>query len=392
MTQASREPNTRPMQDAWWLETLDKLRAELDSLVEDFITRLRTTGSGYEGISEDDVRATARETLTLLIATLRGERVSSELTSLAQRLGVRRARQGVDRDRLLEAVRLDYRVLWSGLTRVVPSADAGLLLSHSELVLSAVEAHIGEVQVAFLNERDAFARESRVNETRAFARLLAADEPAVVAREVAQELGLTVDAEFEAILIPDTSAAEARARVSELQLSRQRFLIWDFDDGVLFVRTRQAGMGRHPLSGIRGVLIDHIQGLAAVADAARLAHRLLAHAPSGQLSEEHDLWPPVAATVLAPLLPGLSPQAVEGLNAISSGDRERLVATFLSYCETGSVKRTAETGFVHRNTVVNRLRTFHDLTGINPTVPREAARGLIALAGATFEPSTSPQA
>ena len=375
-------PRTSIAQDAWWIATLADLRADMDALVTDFIARLRAVGSGYESVAEGDLLVTARETLTLLIAELSGDPIPPGLADLPQRLGVRRARQGVDRDRLLEAVRLDYRVLWAGLTRVVAPEDAGLLVEHAEVVLSTVEDYIREVQVAFLNERDALARDTRATETRAFARLLSAARPEEVADEIAQDLGLAPDAVYEAILVPASASAEAGRLVAELQHTRHRFLIWDFDDGVLFVRPRAEVLGSHPFAAVRGVVIDDIVGLAAVPEAARLANRLAPHAPEGRLSDEHELWLPAAAAALAPLLPGLSPQALAGLDGVPTGDRERLISTFLAYCETGSVKRTAEAGFVHRNTVVNRLRAFHDLTGMDPTVPRDAARALIALAGA----------
>lgn len=374
-------PTTSHAPDTWWSETLDALKSDLDSLVEDFIERLLAVGSGYARVAQDDIRTTARETLTLLIAELRGERVSDELASLPQRLGVRRARQGIDRDRLLEAVRLDYRVLWAGLMRIVDPSDSVLLVAHAEVVLSTVEEYINKVQVAFLNEREALVRDTRATETRALAKLLAADDPTLVADEIAADLDVDAHATFEAILIPDAAASTARRRITEVQQSRHRFLIWDFDDGVLFVRPVQDRPGPHPLAGIHGVIISEIPGLAAVADAARLAHRLAPHAPPGRLSEEQDLWAPVAAAALAPLLPAVSPRAVDGLEQVSPAERSRLIDTFLAYCDSGSIKHTAEAGFVHRNTVVNRLRAFHTLTGINPTVPKEAARAMIALAG-----------
>ena len=368
-------------QDEWWIATLADLRNDMDALVDDFVARLRAVGSGYEDISAGDIRATARETLTLLITELRGEPLPDHLQDLPRRLGVRRARQGVDRDRLLEAVRLDYRVLWAGLTRVVSAGDAALLVAHAEVVLSVVEDYIGEVQVAFLDELETLALDTRAAETRAIARLLAAEHPEEVAADVATDLGLPLEAEYEVVLVPSADAAGAHRLVADLQQTRARFLVWDFDDGVLFVRQRADVLGRHPLAAIRGVVVDEIAGLAGVAEAARLAHLLAPYAPDGRLSDEHELWPPVAAATLAPILPGLSPAAVSGLGAVPPGDRGRIVETFLAYCETGSVKHTAEAGFVHRNTVVNRLRAFHDLTGMDPTVPRDAARALIALSG-----------
>lgn len=369
---------------SWWITTLVDLRNDMDALVDDFEVRLRALGRGYEDVSSADIRATARETLTLLITELIEEPLPEELQDLPHRLGVRRARQGVDRDRLLEAVRLDYRVLWAGLTRVVSPEDTALLVAHAEVVLSVVEDYIGEVQVAFLNELETLALDTRAAETRAIARLLAAERPEEVAADVALELGLPLDAEYEVVLVPSADASDttdAHRLIADLQHTRARFLVWDFDDGVLFVRPRPDALGKHPLATTRGVVVDEIAGLGGVAEAARLAHRLAPYAPAGRLSDEHELWPPVAAATLSSVLPGLSPAALSGLDSVSPGDRARIVETFLAYCETGSVKQTAETGFVHRNTVVNRLRTFHDLTGMDPTVPRDAARALIALAG-----------
>lgn len=369
---------------SWWITTLADLRNDMDALVDDFERRLRAIGSGYEDVSSADIRATARETLTLLITELSEEPLPEELQDLPHRLGVRRARQGVDRDRLLEAVRLDYRVLWAGLTRVVSAEDTALLVAHAEVVLSVVEDYIGEVQVAFLDELETLALDTRAAETRAIARLLAAEHPEEVAADVALELGLPLDAEYEVVLVPSadaTDTTDAHRLIADLQHTRARFLVWDFDDGVLFVRPRPETLGKHPLASTRGVVVDEIAGLGGVAEAARLAHRLAPYAPAGRLSDEHELWPPVAAATLSSVLPGLSPAALSGLDAVAPGDRSRIVETFLAYCETGSVKQTAETGFVHRNTVVNRLRAFHDLTGMDPTVPRDAARALIALAG-----------
>ena len=373
---------------SWWNITLADLRGDMDALVDDFEVRLRAMGSGYEDVSSADIRATARETLTLLITELSEEPLPDELQDLPHRLGVRRARQGVDRDRLLEAVRLDYRVLWAGLTRVVSPEDTALLVAHAEVVLSVVEDYIGEVQVAFLNELETLALDTRAAETRAIAKLLAAEQPEEVAAEVALELGLPLDAEYEVVLVPSASATEAHRLIADLQHTRARFLLWDFDDGVLFVRPRPEALGKHPLASTRGVVVDEIAGLGGVAEAARLAHRLAPYAPAGRLSDEHELWPPVAAATLSSVLPGLSLAALSGLDSVSPGDRSRIIETFLAYCETGSVKQTAETGFVHRNTVVNRLRTFHDLTGMDPTVPRDAARALIALAGSGVPPRT----
>ena len=49
-----------------------------------------------------------------------------------------------------------------------------------------------------------------------------------------------------------------------------------------------------------------------------------------------------------------------------------------SYLRTGNIAETARELFCHRNTVTNRLRRFHELTGIDLTVPEQAARAVVA--------------
>lgn len=49
-----------------------------------------------------------------------------------------------------------------------------------------------------------------------------------------------------------------------------------------------------------------------------------------------------------------------------------------SYLRTGNIAETARDLFCHRNTVTNRLRRFHELTGIDLTVPAQAARAVVA--------------
>lgn len=64
----------------------------------------------------------------------------------------------------------------------------------------------------------------------------------------------------------------------------------------------------------------------------------------------------------------------------------RTVRTFL---DTGSVQRTATAAFCHRNTVLNRLAAFHERTGLDVTVPVEAALAHVLLSSRAV-PATAP--
>ncbi|QNN62387.1 helix-turn-helix domain-containing protein [Leucobacter denitrificans] len=51
------------------------------------------------------------------------------------------------------------------------------------------------------------------------------------------------------------------------------------------------------------------------------------------------------------------------------------------FLNTGSIAKTSSELFAHRNTVLNRLRRFGELTGIDLRVPAESARVVVAWLG-----------
>ena len=59
-------------------------------------------------------------------------------------------------------------------------------------------------------------------------------------------------------------------------------------------------------------------------------------------------------------------------------ERARLVEAVRSYLTTGSIAQSAEQLFCHRNTLMNRLRRFTELVGIDVTIPQQAARLVVA--------------
>ena len=69
-------------------------------------------------------------------------------------------------------------------------------------------------------------------------------------------------------------------------------------------------------------------------------------------------------------------------------DRANLLEAVQVFAGNGSVTDTAAALYCHRKTVLNRLRRFAQLTGLDPAVPRQAA--LIQLAVAADTPPPGP--
>ena len=69
-----------------------------------------------------------------------------------------------------------------------------------------------------------------------------------------------------------------------------------------------------------------------------------------------------------------------GLSGCRGGERERLKETVQHYLDTGSITATAQQLFCHRNTILNRISRFQDLTGVDLAVPAQTARLVVAWA------------
>ncbi|CAL9611342.1 hypothetical protein SUDANB121_05658 [Nocardiopsis dassonvillei] len=363
-----------------WPRMLELLARDRDGLVADFLERLAALGRYTDGlIPEDDLRRTATDTFDMLTRRLAGLPLPGHLRDLPARLGVRRARQGVAREDLLEAVRLDFRVLWAGLVRAGGADSAQILVLHVEEILGTVEQYISDVQAAFLEERAALERDSRAEAAQALSRLLGSgDRAAEVAEEVAPVLGVPADGVFEVRF----AVPAGPGRRSELGgPARDGCLTWEFDDGVALVRVERARWPV-PLEGASGGAVPGVRGLAEVPVAIAAARRLARYSRPGEgFVGAEEVWPALARDRLAEVLPGFGREAVERVSALDADARGRLLETLEHYAATGSVKATAESLYCHRNTVVNRLQAFREVTGLDLTVPAEAARALVLFSG-----------
>lgn len=373
--------------DTEWLALVDRLFAHIDEIVSDFLKRF-AEADYYEPrvVDESDLSRTANDVLSMLLYKLGNKPLPESLTSLAHDFGARRARQGVPEDELLEAIRLDFRVLWSALQQHAGDDSEGLLVRNVERVLSTVEDYVSEVQQSFLAERARLTRDSRLLTARYVSRLFTSDltRPELVA-EIADGLGVPASAQFEIAVVVGEGVAELQLQLARGTVSASWFE-YDRGDGFCIFREQGSPTARtaitEELAELPGGYMDEVLGLANVPAAAESAAIFARHASRSahpRMLSTHDAWLSVARDLLGSAIPDFGRDVHEALAECTPYERDHLVHAVLTYAETGSIKLTSERLFCHRNTVVNRLSTFRQVTGLDITVPRDAAIALVAL-------------
>jgi hypothetical protein len=128
--------------------------------------------------------------------------------------------------------------------------------------------------------------------------------------------------------------------------------------------------------------VPGVAGLRALPAAARTAGSLaslLRPSDSGPLSAE-AAWARLAKQQMLDVGLDLLADLEAGLSGCRGGERERLEETVRHYLETGSVTTTAQQLFCHRNTILNRISRFQELTGVDLAVPAQTARLVVAWA------------
>lgn len=370
-----------PAKDAEWLELVASLNDRVPELVRRFLEEFAERGLyDEESVSPEDLHDTAEATFTMLIARLTNPELDH--SEVAEDLGVRRARQGVPVGALLEAVRIDFRILWRMMHETVDPASMHVLMDNVEWLLTVVEQYVSEVQQAFLREAAVLQSDARLATERFLARLfnLAAPSRAFL-EEVATQLGVDQAATFEAISIPSEWVERAQRRLAK-QLAGGEIHSYGFR-GTLFLFRQVPEEGTswaREHASLPSVYIGSIDGLESVPEVARATIAIHAANPHlEELAEIEDVWAATANEYFETLLPGFTERFLGGLEELSDYERERIVSTIREYLTTGSIKQTAEAVFCHRNTVINRLRVFTDATGLNVTVPAQAALAQVVL-------------
>ncbi|WP_411078556.1 PucR family transcriptional regulator [Streptomyces sp. cmx-18-6] len=135
-------------------------------------------------------------------------------------------------------------------------------------------------------------------------------------------------------------------------------------------------------AGTRAGIGSAVEGLAALGDARRLAETALRACPASGGTVLLDEHLPDALVVSSPALgTALADRVLGPLDRLDPSDRDVIVETLTAWLDAdGSAQRAGARLYCHRNTVLNRLRRFEQLTGRCLTRPKDAVEVSLALA------------
>ncbi|MEU5325318.1 PucR family transcriptional regulator [Streptomyces parvus] len=335
-------------------------------------------------------------------------------------IGEIRAEQGVPLDAVLHAFRMGGAMVWQDLVDETARRDPDdirLLVHVAADVWNFVDEHCGVVADAY---RQAERRQSWRRENRQ--RLMVAallDGTARIAdlAEAAEMLGLPEQGRYAVLAVAGAVAAGgAGAGAGAGSAAASRAGVALHGPGVaarppveLPVGAPGAAVLRHPgpdaefailpltgspgelgelaaaldvPAGTRAGIGSAVEGLAALGDARRLAETALRACPASGGTVLLDEHLPDALVVSSPALAGALADRVLGpLDRLDPADRDVIVETLTAWLDAdGSAQRAGARLYCHRNTVLNRLRRFEQLTGRCLTRPRDAVEVSLALA------------
>lgn len=374
------------MHEKRWHDIVAEVHGTIPRLVEDFLTAFSRSGRyGDSLVSEDELRLTAFEVFARITDVLVGAMDEEELRAHAQSLGRRRAHQGVELATLIDAIQLDFTVLWEHLRRAA-GADQEALIDHVAQVHSVVTMYNLVVRDAYRLEEARGQHDVHRAHARHLERLFAAESlGALGITEITRALNLDADCHFDVAVAHPTAAVEMRALLDAPISSGEAFghgvrgmfvAFWPISQRPSGQSTRDIGAG---LATISGILFRDVSGLAGVRAAAQQAPRIFdATGPLDNLAEAPDVLWAVAGDAIANFPASGITELTQAITELRQSNAP-LYQTITTYLDCGSIKDSAEALHCHRNTVLNRLRQVTELTGLDITRPKDAARALLTL-------------
>lgn len=371
--------------EQFWNQVIEELIGEIPVLVDDFLGLLQHRGLYEDGqVPPADLEHTAHEMFQVLLEQLSGRPTTHHRQhhqDTAVRLAQRRARQDVQIDTLMAAVRLDFIIIWRRLRQLIPESNIDLLVDRTEQILTVVEGYIGQVQLEFIAETARLAHDARLATERHLSRLLNIHQLSTVSLEhIATGLRVDRDGAFEVAVSTDDSVGALQNAAAD-ELAEGSVLGYTYRSRFCLIRQQQRN--EPPLQQlypeVPAAHATGIEGLSAIRPGVEGMVQMLSAADAVvEMISVDRLWPAAASAHLSTLIPGFPHRHVRGLRALPGRERREVLEAVEHYLDTGSIKLTAEALHCHRNTVINRLSAFSGATGLDARIPKQAALALIA--------------
>jgi hypothetical protein len=359
---------------------------DVDELVEAFVAELAQLPPYREElIPRSEVRQDAESSFEMLLRLIAGLPLTDRLAGISEQIGRRRAQAGMPLDVLLQAVRLDFRILWAALLRRATPGDLQSLVAGAVTVWEAVEQHTVGVHVAYLDEAAVLAREQEQERSRIVAQLLSTDgRDAQIRAQVATALEIDPAANFAIAAADPANERTMRDTAERLRANGITAHIHVEERRPVIIAQLPRGsrtLSAHWLRGTPCGLGPTAQSLAAIPRSVRIATEV-----SKTIGPDADgpqrlqqVWHDVAADRLSEVGNVLAEEVLSEFDTATAYEQSRLVQTATSFFATGSVSATAKDLFCHRNTVLNRLHRLGEMTGGDLTRPEHAVLVQLAL-------------
>ena len=393
ITSAARQKGEFVTDDAKrWSALLTQLSVE--DLTDHFLDRvLRVPGYDTMPLPSSEIRRTGAASFDALIRGLQhgidGRNGRAERLAIATDVGVTRARAGIPIESLMTAIRLDFSILWGELISLASDADAGLLVRHADRVWNIVDAYASQTQSTYMAERQRMQNEaSSVRQAYVAALFGEISPPAEMLSQIAGELriaqtdplcvAVAIGEEMAGLRVVVAAAAHRDAEIFTHHLGDGLVAFWRCDERPGSAVQEAASQ----ISLLRVGLVETVEAIADLPDAARRARELalLLTPQDNQALTMTIAWARIARRRLGASGASITADVDAALAHCGSAEKTRLIEAVRVYLASGSIAASAETLFCHRNTLMNRLRRFADITGVDVTVPRQAARLVVAWA------------
>ncbi|KPC80800.1 MULTISPECIES: PucR family transcriptional regulator [Streptomyces] len=389
----------------------------LPELTDRLVEALREQEPAYRAAMETEpteIWQEVHQSLRHNVASLIQPREFRETAHRTSRwIGESRAEQGVPLDAVMHAFRMGGAMVWQDLvddTARRHPEDTRLLVHVAADVWNFVDEHCGVVAEAY---RQAERRLSwrRENQQRLMTAALL-DGTARIADlpDAAAMLGLPVQGRYAVLAVAEARRAPHGAGRPPLALAEGTPALWhsagDVELAILPLGTLPPAVEAEPgcdapdpappsgdelaaltdgltaPPGTRVGVSSVVDGLAHLGDARRLAETALKACPASGGTVLLDEHLPAALVVSSPGLgTALADRVLGPLDRLDPADRDVLIETLTAWLDSdGSAQRAGAKLYCHRNTVLNRLRRFEQLTGRCLARPSDAVEVSLALA------------